>query len=29
LPKKATLNDLEIHAGWIENLKNEEKTMKQ
>ena len=29
LPPKKKLTELEKHDGWIENLRNEERTMKE
>lgn len=29
LPEKPTLNEIEKHEGWLENLRNEERTMKK
>lgn len=29
LPKKKKLTEVEIHDGWLENLRNEERTMKE
>jgi len=29
LPQKKKLTELEKHDGWIENLRNEERTMKE
>ena len=28
-PKRRTLNPQELHEGWLENLRNEERTMKK
>ena len=29
VPKKKKLTEVEIHDGWLENLRNEERTMKE